>query len=86
MTANTKPSMSHSTGHRIAAFMAGTTGRLLRGAIGVVLIFVGIDGFDGAAGWAIAAVGFVPLTAAAANVCLIAPLLHAPFRGRDALS
>jgi Protein of unknown function (DUF2892) len=86
MTANTKPPMSHSTGHRIAAFMAGTTGRLLRGIVGIVLIFVGIDGLGGASGWVIAAVGLVPFAAAAANVCLVAPLLHAPFRGRDVLN
>ena len=35
----------------------------------------------GTAGLVVAAVGAVPLAAGLANVCLFAPLFHAPFRG-----
>lgn len=37
----------------------------------------------GPAGWAVGVVGLVPLAAGAGNVCLFAPLFHAPLRGRN---
>lgn len=37
----------------------------------------------GTAGWVIGIVGLVPIAAGAANVCLLAPILGAPFKGSD---
>jgi hypothetical protein len=64
-------------------FMTTVAGRGLRVAAGVVLILVGVL-IGGAAGSALGVVGLVPLAAGGANVCLFAPVVHAPFRGRAA--
>jgi hypothetical protein len=61
-------------------FMSSTAGRAARIGAGVVLIVGGLIA-GGTAGLVVAAVGVVPLAAGLANVCLFAPLLHAPFRG-----
>jgi len=61
-------------------FMSTTTGRALRVVAGLALIVAGLVA-GGTAGWVVAAVGLVPLAAGLANLCLFAPLLHAPFRG-----
>jgi len=65
-----------------AKFMATPAGRLIRIVVGVVLIALGIS--SGGAGWILALVGLVPLGAGIANVCVIAPLIRAPFHGADA--
>ena len=65
-----------------AKFMASPAGRIARIVAGIVLIILGLV-IGGAAGWIIAIVGLVPLAAGALDVCLFAPLLKAPFRGRD---
>ncbi|WP_369294024.1 YgaP-like transmembrane domain [Tepidiforma sp.] len=67
----------------LAKFMGSTAGRLLRVVLGIVLIVVGLV-VGGPAGWVIAIIGLVPIAAGAANVCLIAPVIGAPFRGSDA--
>jgi Protein of unknown function (DUF2892) len=66
---------------KFAHWMATPVGRLLRVAVGLALI-----------GWGyligstvLMVVGAVPLLAGASNVCLIAPLLRAPFLGKNAL-
>jgi hypothetical protein len=64
----------------LAKFMASTAGRLLRVVLGIVLIIVGVV-VGGPAGWVIAIIGLVPIAAGAANVCLIGPVLGAPFKG-----
>jgi len=61
-------------------FMNGTAGRATRIGAGLVLIVGGLIA-GGTAGLGVAAVGVVPLAAGLANVCLFAPLFHAPFRG-----
>jgi Protein of unknown function (DUF2892) len=61
-------------------FMSTTTGRAVRVVAGLMLIAAGLAA-GGTAGWIVAAVGLVPLAAGLANVCLFAPLFHAPFRG-----
>ncbi len=63
------------------AFMGRTAGRVARAGAGVVLIVAGVL-TGGVGGWILALVGLVPLAAAASNVCLLAPLFHAPLRGR----
>ncbi len=67
-----------------AAFMAGPTGRLLRIIIGIALIAWGWSMRSQTMGIALIVVGFAPLLAGIFNVCLIAPLIGAPFSGRRA--
>lgn len=67
----------------LAKFTGSTAGRVLRVVLGIVLIVVGLV-VGGPAGWVIAVIGLVPIAAGAANVCLIAPVIGAPFRGSDA--
>lgn len=64
-----------------ARFMNSGAGRLLRMAVGIALIIVGVSDVFGTAGWAIAAVGLVPLIAGIGNVCLIGPLLGVDVHG-----
>lgn len=68
---------------KIAALMATPAGRLVRVALGIALIIAGIM-LGGAGGWIVATIGLVPIAAGTANVCLVAPILHAPFKGGDA--
>ncbi len=63
------------------AFLAGRAGRITRAVVGVALIVAGVA--LGGAGWVLAALGLVPLTAAALDVCLFAPLAHLPLGGRS---
>ena len=66
-----------------ARFMAGPIGRGVRVVAGVGIIVLGL-GLGGAGGYLVAALGLVPLLAGAFNVCVIAPVLRAPFRGTEA--
>ena len=68
----------------IARFMASPVGRGVRVAAGVVLIVIGLAA-GGAVGWVVAIIGLVPLLAGVFNVCMIAPLIKAPFNGKEAL-
>ncbi len=68
---------------QFASFMASGLGRGLRIVVGAILIFFGIYA-GGAGGWIVAIIGLVPMIAGLMNVCLFAPLMGAPFRGRDA--
>ncbi len=67
-----------------ARFMASPVGRGLRIVLGVALVFYGFRVLDGS-GWgiALAAFGATAVIAGVFNLCLIAGLLGAPFRGRD---
>ena len=67
-----------------ARFMASPIGRGARALVGLVLIVIGIAS-GGTGGWILAVVGLVPLAAGVFNVCLIAPLIKAPFSGKAAL-
>jgi hypothetical protein len=71
-------------GAAFAAFMAGPIGRIARVALGLVLILIGLLAMDGTAGLIVVVVGIAPLAAGIFNFCLIAPLVRAPFWGRDA--
>ena len=62
-------------------FIAGSAGRLIRGAAGLVLILVGLLLVQGATGWILAVVGLVPLLAGAFDFCVFAPLFGLPFLG-----
>ncbi|MDA8396171.1 MAG: DUF2892 domain-containing protein [Candidatus Dormibacteraeota bacterium] len=65
---------------KLATWMATATGRGLRMLAGLVLIGVGLA-VGGVAGVIVAIVGLVPLLAGVTNVCLVAPVVRAPFRG-----
>ena len=65
----------------IARFMATSLGRSLRVSLGIGLILGGLLGVGGTGGWVLAAFGLVPLVLGSANLCLLAPVLRAPFRG-----
>jgi hypothetical protein len=61
-------------------FMSSGVGRLTRVLAGIALI---IAGFALSGGWlSLSVVGLVPLFAGALNVCLLAPLMGQPFKGR----
>ncbi len=68
-----------------ARFMATPTGRGIRVVAGLVMIVAGLV-IGSAGGYLLAVVGVVPLLAGALNVCMIAPVLKAPFSGKTALS
>ena len=65
-----------------ARFMSRPEGRLLRVAVGLGLIAWGYAVHSPV----LMVVGAVPLLAGVFDVCVIAPLLRAPFLGRDARS
>jgi hypothetical protein len=67
-----------------ARFMAQPFGRVARIIAGLVIMEVGYTVVGGTVGWIVTAVGLIPLLAGVFNVCLIAPLIHAPFSGKDA--
>lgn len=65
-----------------ARFMASATGRWLRIIAGAALIFWGWS-MHSAAGMIVILVGLVAIAAGVFDFCLIAPILHAPFWGRQ---
>lgn len=70
-----------SMGNGFARFMATAAGRGVRIVAGLVLIGWGWSMRDQTAGIVLMLVGLVPLGAGVFNVCLIAPLIGAPFSG-----
>lgn len=66
-------------------FMATTAGRWVRIVAGVALIAWGWTMHQTTTGIVLMVVGLVPLLAGVFNVCLIAPIIGAPFAGKDAL-
>lgn len=64
--------------------MATPTGRIARIVAGIALVLVGLLGVQGGLGVVIALVGVLPIAAGAFNFCAIAPLIGAPFLGKDA--
>ena len=63
--------------------MATPAGRIARIVVGIAIILLGIA-LGGPAGWILGLVGLVPIAAGVTNVCLIAPLIGAPFKGSGA--
>lgn len=74
-----------SSSNAFACFMAKPTGRLLRIVAGLALIAWGYTLREQTTGLVLMAVGVIPLLAGVLNVCLIAPIIGAPFSGRAAL-
>ena len=62
-------------------FMQTPAGRIARIVAGVALIAGGFVGVGGVAGYAIAAVGLIPLGAGVFDMCLLAPFFKVPFSG-----
>ncbi len=69
-----------------AKFMASMTGRLVRIIAGIALILIGLLVVKDTGGIILAAIGVLPVLAGVFNFCLIAPMIGAPFQGKDALS
>ena len=63
-----------------AEFMATPLGRGLRIVFGGFLIYLGLNVLQGIAGTVVAVLGIVPIATGLLNVCLLGPLLGAPFR------
>lgn len=59
-------------------FMESAVGRLVRVVVGLVLMAVGL--LLGGPWLVLVAVGLLPIATGVLNVCLIAPLFHAPIR------
>lgn len=58
---------------QLAAFMDTEAGRVVRGALGIALIGVGLAAIHGTAGVALAAIGLVPLALGAWGRCILQP-------------
>jgi len=63
------------------AFMASTSGRIVRILAGIALIVWGLLGLGGTGGLVVAVVGAVPLLAGLFDFCVFAPLFGAPLSG-----
>lgn len=68
-----------------ACFMAKPLGRGLRIAAGLALIGWGYAMRGTTLGTVLMIVGVIPLLAGLLNVCLLAPIIGAPFFGRNAV-
>jgi hypothetical protein len=58
----------------VVGFLQSWVGRLLRIVAGFALMAIGLVVVQGAWGYVIAAIAFIPLIAGAAGICLLAPL------------
>lgn len=67
-----------------ACFMASTSGRWIRVVAGLAIIIWGWMMRGQVGGTVLMLVGLAPLAAGVFNVCLIAPLIGAPFSGATA--
>jgi len=65
----------------LAVFMATPLGRGLRVVFGAVLIYLGLSVIQGVGGTVLALFGILPITAGLLNLCILGPMLGAPFRG-----
>ena len=64
-------------------FLASKTGRYVRIAVGIILLILGIFVVEDAAGIVLTIIALVPLLAGIFDVCVLAPLFGAPFKGAD---
>lgn len=69
---------------QFARFMSSGAGRSLRVVAGVALLAWGWSIHQTTTGMVVMLVGLVPLLAGVFNVCVIAPIIGAPFSGRTA--
>ena len=64
-------------------FMASQTGRYVRIAVGIILLILGIFVVEDIAGIVLTIIALIPLLAGIFDVCVVAPLFGAPFKGAD---
>ena len=74
--------MNHETAMDIARFLASKPGRRLRVGMGIGMIALGLSR-KSAGGFALAALGFLPVVGGTANVFLLGPAIGAPLLGED---
>jgi hypothetical protein len=67
-----------------ARFMANPIGRGARIIVGIAIVAIGLLVVGGGWGIVLTVVGVVMFLAGAVNFCLLAPIIGAPFKGRDA--
>ena len=65
------------------AFMQSMTGRILRIAVGVALIALGLLVVKDIWGIVLAIIGLVPLIAGLGGICLVAPLFGFTLKGQQ---
>ena len=63
-------------------FLASSTGRWVRIAVGGAIFAIGLLALKGTGGAVVAVIGLVPLLAGMFDVCLVAPLFGAALSGR----
>ncbi len=63
-------------------FLGSTTGRWVRGAVGVLLLVLAFV-VGGVWGWVLGILGAVFVAVGVLDICLLAPLFGKPLRGRD---
>jgi Protein of unknown function (DUF2892) len=63
------------------SFLASSTGRVVRGVAGVLLIVLGLFVIGGVSGAIVAVIGLAPLAAGVFDFCIFAPLASLPFNG-----
>ena len=65
----------------VILLLMSTPGKMLRVVVGLLVIGVGILIIQGTAGFVVAVIGLIPIFAALAGICLIAPLFGYTFEG-----
>lgn len=69
-----------------AKFMAGPIGRGVRILAGVIVIALGLFAVQAPLSYVLLALGVVFVAVGVFNVCLIAPIIGAPFSGKTTLA
>lgn len=66
-----------------AQFISSSAGRGLRIVAGLAIIALGLFVVGGLPGYAVAAIGLVPLLAGATDNCILSPIFGGPLRGSE---
>jgi hypothetical protein len=69
-----------------AKFMAGPIGRGVRVLAGIIVIALGLFAVQAPLSYVLLALGVVFVAVGVFNVCLIAPIIGAPFNGKATLA
>lgn len=70
---------------KFAKFMARPLGRIIRVVAGAAIIWWGWTMMS-TTGYVVMAIGAIPFFAGILNLCMIAPFIHVPFKGKDILA
>lgn len=68
---------------RFVNFMRSWAGRLLRIALGAVIVWFGWTRLGGTAGTMLALIGLVPIAAGVFNICLLGPFFGVTLMGQS---